>query len=208
MRSVGLTATLLLTFALGAAEDADLTAPGLDGKPVAPFKLDASKGQKAAVLIFIQHECPIANAYAPEIKRLCEAYAAKGFVFYAVHVDPDLNASEAKKHAGSFSLVCAVLLDDKHALAKRAGVKVAPEAAVIAPEGKILYRGRIDDLFAAYGKKRAEPTSRDLRNALDAIAAGQDVPVAETQAVGCPIESFKRGDEPRRHGDTEKGKEK
>jgi hypothetical protein len=32
-----------------------------------------------------------------------------------------------------------------------------------------------------------EPKTHDLRNALDAIAAGQPVPVAVTKAIGCSI---------------------
>ena len=41
----------------------------------------AQKNRKAVVLVFIAHECPISNAYAPEINRLAVQYSGKGMVF-------------------------------------------------------------------------------------------------------------------------------
>jgi hypothetical protein len=53
---------------------------------------------------------------------------------------------------------------------------VTPEVAVVGPGGALLYRGRIDDLWSDYGKRRQEPTTRDLRAALDAALAGRPTP--------------------------------
>ena len=58
---------------------------------------------------------------------------------------------------------------------------------MLAANGDVLYRGRIDNLYAALGQKRPRATTRDLREALDAILAGQPVPHATNQAVGCLI---------------------
>ena len=64
---------------------------------------------------------------------------------------------------------------------------MTPEVAIIAAGGKQVYRGRIDDRYIAFGKDRPQPTVRDLERSLDAIIAGQPVPVARTQAIGCFI---------------------
>jgi hypothetical protein len=66
-----------------------------------------------------------------------------------------------------------------------AGATRTPESAVFTPEGKLLYDGRIDDLYASLGRKRPKPTVRDLRRTLDAIAKGKPVPVKHTEVVGC-----------------------
>jgi hypothetical protein len=58
---------------------------------------------------------------------------------------------------------------------------------VLSPSGDVLYRGRIDDRVADFGKRRVEPTRRDLRLALDAILAGKPVQARLTKAVGCYI---------------------
>ena len=42
------------------------------------------------VLIFLGTECPVSNAYAPEMARLARAYAARGIVFYGIHCDPEV----------------------------------------------------------------------------------------------------------------------
>ena len=61
---------------------------------------------------------------------------------------------------------------------------VTPEVAVM-KDGRMLYRGRIDDRYIEFGKDRPQPTVRDLERSLEAILAGKPVPVAETRAVGC-----------------------
>jgi len=147
--------------------------------------------KKATVLLFLLPECPVSNAYAPEIKRICADYEKKKIAVFVVHADPDVSAEDAKKHAKEYGLPCPVLRDPQHLLVRRTGVTKAPEAAVLDPDGKVLYRGRIDDLFADYGKRRAEPTQRDLRNALDAILQGKAVPTATTKVIGCPLPEAK-----------------
>ena len=160
----------------------------LDGKATRPLDLGESK---AAVILFIRTDCPISNGYTPEILRICDAYAARGVRFYLVHADPDLTATDARKHADAFGLSkasCTILMDGKRTLVQACGVRVTPEAAVFDPAGKIVYGGRIDDKWLGYGKARAEPTVRDLRVALDAVLAGRPVPAAQGRAIGCPIE--------------------
>src|SRR4051794_29409668 len=56
-------------------------------------------GKKATVLFFLLPDCPISNAYAPEIQRICADYEPKKVAMFVVHTDPDLVAQQAKKHA-------------------------------------------------------------------------------------------------------------
>ena len=57
----------------------------------------------------------------------------------------------------------------------------------MAPDGTVLYRGRIDDLYIALGKRRDHVTAHDLRDALDEIVGGRPVGNPRTQAVGCSL---------------------
>lgn len=181
--------TLLLAAAMAAtrAEDA-LVLKDLDGADRRPLEL--AKDQKAAVVIFITIDCPIANAYAPEIKRICAAYDSKGFTFYLIHVDPDVAVEAAKKHAKEFGYECPVLMDPKHQLVARLKAKVTPEAFIVGAGGAVLYHGRIDDRNVGFTQKRTESTTKDLRDALDAVATGKAVPHAETKPIGCFIQSL------------------
>jgi AhpC/TSA family len=157
----------------------------VNGMEHRPF---ASPDVRAVALLFVLQDCPIANGYAPEIIRLCREYHGRGARFYLVQVDPDLSDDEARKHAREHGYTCPVVVDRQHVLVRHAGATMVPEAAVFAPSGERQYRGRIDDRHAALGKRRPQPTSHDLRQALDAVLAQRPVAQPETQPVGCFIQ--------------------
>lgn len=161
----------------------------LDGRAQKPL---GQAGKKATVLFFLLPDCPISNGYAPEIARICSEYEPKKVAALVVHADPDVGADQAKKHAKEYGLTCPLLLDPTHVLVKKTGVTMAPEVAVLGADGKVLYRGRIDDANVDYGKRRAEPTQRDLRIALDAILQGKPVPAPTTKTIGCYLPEPKR----------------
>jgi len=158
----------------------------VDVKGATHYPLDP-RGAKAVVLFFLTTDCPIANYYASEINAIARDHSAKGVRCYAVHVDPELTPAEARKHAETYGLSCPVLIDAKHRLVKATGATVTPEAAVLTPDGKLAYRGRIDDTYADLGKRRVAPNRRDLREALAAVLQGRPVKQARTTALGCPI---------------------
>jgi hypothetical protein len=142
---------------------------------------------KAAVVIFVLHDCPISNKYAPEIQRLAGEFAPQQIRFYVVHVDPELGDEDARKHAKEYGYKLPVLIDRKHELVRHLKATTAPEAFVLGPEGKVLYRGRIDDRYVGVGKARQQVQRQDLRLALKSIVEGKNVEIAETKPIGCYI---------------------
>jgi hypothetical protein len=146
-----------------------------------------ARNRKATCFLFIAHDCPISNKYAPEINRIVREYAPKKVGFYVVYCEADGSPANAAKHHQDFGYTCPGLLDPKHALVKLAGASVTPEAAVFDSSGKLVYRGRIDNLYIDFGKPRYAATVHDLRRALDAVITGKPIPVKTTKAVGCFI---------------------
>ena len=112
--------------------------------------------------------------------------------FYLVYPDPEVTAAEAKRHGAEFKLPGIGLLDPKITLARATGATITPEAVVIGPAGKVLYRGRINNRFQDLGRERALTTQHDLRDALRAVLAGQPVAAPETKAIGCFIPEPKK----------------
>ena len=157
----------------------------LEGRPAAPLATAAD--HRATVLLFITHDCPISNGYAPEIRRLCDAFGPRGVAFYLVYSDPSVTPVEARQHYHDYAYTCAALLDPDHELARLAGATITPEAAVFLPNRQRIYRGRIDDLYVDLGKPRFHATSNDLRDVLDAIAKNQPLTARTTPAIGCHI---------------------
>jgi peroxiredoxin len=152
----------------------------LAGKAVEPLK---TQGATTVVLIFVRTDCPISNRYAPEIQRLADKYQA---TFYLVYPGADETVEAIQKHRKEYHYELEALRDPQHQLVKTAGVKVTPEVAVFR-QGKLLYRGRIDNRFVAFGKMRPAPTSRDLQQVLEALRKGKPVTKRTTSAIGCFI---------------------
>jgi len=138
-------------------------------------------------ILFVSVDCPISNAYAPEIKRLEKSYRTKGIRFFLVQSDPEITAADAKKHATEYGFMSTILLDPKHRLVDKLSAKVTPEAFVMDKTGAIVYCGRIDDRYADIGTRRMVTTTHELRDALDAVLKGKKPKVSKTEAVGCAI---------------------
>jgi thiol-disulfide isomerase/thioredoxin len=155
----------------------------IDGKK----RTHISPSIKAVVWFFILEDCPISNAYSPEINRLVAAYQPKGVSFVLVHSNPNIRSDDAKKHREDYLLKSPVVLDQDHEWVKYAGAQVTPEAVMLDPEGKLLYRGRIDDRFPALGKRRTQPKRTELRDALDSFLRNQPILISRTKAIGCYI---------------------
>ena len=163
---------------------ASLTMQDINGVPRSPLKPDG----KASVLFFVTSDCPISNSYAPEIQRICSEYGPRRVSCNLVYVDPELGLADVKKHVREFGYSgVPAILDTTHKLVQAAGANTTPEAAIIGPSGQVLYRGRIDNVYAALGKRRPAATERDLRKALDEVLSGKPVSTPETKAIGCYI---------------------
>ena len=171
----------------------------LEGRPVRPLAFGTGAGtgtgtavagastETVCVLIFVSNDCPIANRYAPEIRRIAARYAKLGVRFWMVHPLADETAASVREHAKAYDLPGTVVRDPRRELARALGITVTPEAAVVDRKGALRYRGRIDDRFPALGQKRSQATRHDLCEALDAVLAGKPVPVSRTPAVGCVL---------------------
>ena len=168
------------------AGGAELTFADLEGTLHLPLR---NTNKPATVLLFVMHDCPAANGYWPEFNRIAARFT--NAAFFVVHADPDLTPAGARAHAKDYSIGVPVLLDPKQKLAKAVGATVSPEAVVVSPKGRRLYRGRIDDRVAALGRKRPQPTTRELRDALEAIEQSKPVRVKETKAIGCYLPELK-----------------
>ena len=165
--------------------------PDAAGAPV--DALQAPAGTKAIVFLFTSTDCPISNRYAPEVRRIAESFGSKGVVFRLVYPNPAETPAAIREHMSAFAYAGAAeaFRDPAHALVKFAGATVTPEAAVYA-DGRIVYRGRIDDRYVDLGVERPAATQRDLADALAAVVAGKPVAQPTTQAVGCFIADFAR----------------
>lgn len=144
-------------------------------------------GHKAVLLFFITTDCPIGNGYVPEMNRLREAYAGRGVAFYAVQSDPTVANDVVTKYARDYRYSFPLLFDPTQILVRHANATITPQAAILSPEGKLLYLGPIDNRVEDFGKSRPQATQAYVRQVLDAILGGKDVAFSTHKSIGCSI---------------------
>ena len=156
----------------------------IEGKRIAPFE---DKQTKALVAVFIATDCPVANYFQPTLRRLGKKYAERGVRFVMLHPDPTVSVPMARKHAKEYSLKAPVVRDPEFQVARRLEAEFTPEAFLIDRSGKVHYRGRINDLYVDWGKKRRAPRREDLDLAIGEFLAGKKISQPKTKPVGCYI---------------------
>lgn len=160
----------------------DLVVQDLEGRPRTPLVVAPGT---VHVLVFTSHECPIANAYAPTLRDLAASWVRHPVVLFLVHVDPDLTAAAAQRHAQEYELPGTIVLDPHHDVAGHLHIEKTPEAVVCSPAG-CCYRGRIDDQWSGLGARSPAAAQHDLANAVAAVLAGA-TRVDGAPAIGCRV---------------------
>ena len=168
------------------------TLPGTDGTF---HSLDDLAGEKATVVIFTCNHCPYAEAYEPRIIAVQKDYGDRGV--NVIGINPNLKQGDGladmQKRAAEHGFNFPYLRDRTQLSAEAYGAACTPHVFVLDAGHVIRYVGRIDDAW----KDAKKAKHHDLRNALDAILAGKQVPVAETLAQGCSIKWRHPGKTPR-----------
>lgn len=139
------------------------------------------------VMVSCNH-CPYVVAYEPRVVALANEYASKGVGWVAVNANdatryPDDGMHAMKARARDRGFPFPYLRDEAQTFVRALGARFTPEVFVFDRDRKLRYHGRIDDNH----RDAAKVTSHDLRNALDALLEGREVPVRETTAFGCSI---------------------
>lgn len=173
----------------------DFKLQGTDGKT---YSLASFKSANILVIIFTCNHCPTAQAYEERIIQITKDYKDKGVALVAISPnDPksvrldelgytDLSDSfeEMKIRAKQKGFNFPYLYDGAtQAVSKLYGPVATPHVFIFDKQRKLRYQGRIDDVE----KPSGTPKNQDTRNALNALVAGKEVPVATTKVFGCSV---------------------
>ena len=151
--------------------------------------LEALKGAKGTVVMFICNHCPYVKHINAELVRVARDYQRRGIAFIAISSNdvathpedgPDRMREAAHTHGYTFPY----LYDESQEVAKAYQAACTPDFYVFDPQLGCVYRGQFDDSRPKSGKGA---TGRDLRHALDAVVEGQPVSPDQKPSVGCNI---------------------
>ncbi len=172
----------------------DFSLPDFDGKTVS---LNEFRGKKGLLVIFMCNHCPYVKHVAPELARLANDYTGKDVAVVGISSNdvenypddaPELMKTEAAEQGYNFPY----LVDDDQTVAQAYRAACTPDFYLFDAELKLVYRGQLDD---SRPKEGSEPDGKDLRAALDAMLAGENVAESQKPSIGCNIK-WKQGAEP------------
>ncbi|GMU92950.1 MAG: hypothetical protein AMXMBFR4_20080 [Candidatus Hydrogenedentota bacterium] len=150
---------------------------------------------KAVVLFFHGNGCPIVRKSVAELRAIRDEYAPQGVTFWFINGNADDRRAEVVKEAAEFGIDFPILMDSAQLVTRDLGTTRTAEAVVLNPRGwRIEYRGAVDDRLD-YGVEKPQATSRWLRDALDAVLAGDRPQITQTETRGCRIDLLR---EPKR----------
>ena len=168
----------------------DFSLPDLDGKQVT---LSSFRG-KTVVLEWFNPGCPFVKASHTKGSLIDTAarHTKAGVVWLAVNSGApgkQGHGVEANREGQQrFKLEHPILLDETGRVGHAYAAAHTPHLYVIDKEGRLVYRGAIDNSPDAEGES---PTSGKLVNYVDAaladLAAGRPVATPETEAYGCSV---------------------
>lgn len=165
-----------------------------DGKKV---NLSDFKG-KIVVLEWFNPECPFVDRAHTKgsLVDAAKRHAASGVVWIAVN-----SAALGKQGHGAeatwagkkkFGMAYPVLLDETGEVGRAYGATNTPHLFVINAEGRLVYRGAVDN--SPDGEGESAPDGKLVRYvdvALDELRAGKPVSTPETKAYGCSVKYAK-----------------
>ncbi len=145
-------------------------------------------GDQKAVVIFIQgNGCPIVRNGAPTVRAIRDDYADKGVTFFMLNPQPQDNRQSIAAEAQEYGYDIPILVDETQLIAESLGVDRTAEVYIINPESReILYQGPVDDRLG-YETQKPEAKNHYLRDALDAVLAGNAVATDIPEAPGCLV---------------------
>lgn len=195
MRKVTQTFSILLLFAaVSFAAELELGS----AIPLADVKMQDISGEKMSlndialenglVVIFSCNTCPWVHLWEDRYVELAAVYQKKGLGFVAINSNEAYRGKgdgfddmqvRAKEKGYNFYYT----LDENAQLARAFGATRTPHVFVFNADGKLIYRGAIDD-----NAKNPEMVEEAyLATALNASLAGEAIEVASTKALGCTI---------------------
>ncbi len=167
----------------------------IDGRTVTP---EDFAGSKAVLVMFICNHCPFVQHVLKEIGRVARDYQAEGVGVVAINSNdidayPQDGPEHMKRLAFSEGWGFPFLLDESQEVARTFRAACTPDFYVFDGDRKLVYRGQLDDSRPG---NDVPVTGEDLRAALDAALAREEVPEEEQKpSLGCNIK-WKPGNEP------------
>ena len=166
--------------------------------PMASIKMEGINGEKVSLsdvimengllVNFTCNTCPWVVRWQDRYNDLAKASKKNKIGYIAINPnagkrDGGENMEDMKTFAAKYDHDFLYTLDKDAKLAKAFGARTTPHIYLFDGDGKLVYRGAIDDNAA----KKRKVKKKYLMDAIKAVGKGKEVRLAETKALGCSI---------------------
>jgi peroxiredoxin len=151
----------------------------------------------ALLVAFLCNHCPYVRHIFAGFADFARRYGTQGLAIVAVNANdatayPDDAPSAMAEVAGQYGFTFPYLYDETQAVALAYQAICTPDFFLFDHARKLVYRGQFDDSRPNSG---VPVTGESLRDAVDAVLAGEPVPREQRPSVGCSIK-WRAGNQP------------
>jgi peroxiredoxin len=151
------------------------------------WSLNGDEAAPATVVVFTCNHCPYALAWHDRLMQVARDYADRDIRFLAISSNdaeryPADSYEAMRRRVSAEPWPMPYLYDESQEVARGYGAQTTPDVFVFDGDGKLAYRGAPDADYDDPSQNAAF-----LRDALDAVLAGETPARAETRPVGCSI---------------------
>ena len=166
------------------AEAPPFDLPGVDGRNHA---LSDYGDAVALAIVWSCNHCPYVQAWEGRMRSIQADYGERGVRLVAINSNdaeryPEDSFAKMQARASAEGFNFDYLFDRDQAVARAYGPERTPEVFLFDRDRRLVYHGAIDD-----SREDAAVGRHHLREALEAVLAGETPAVAETPAVGCSV---------------------
>ena len=150
---------------------------------------DQVRKAKGLLVLFICRHCPYVKHVQDELARIGRDYAGREIGIVAISANdaashPDDAPAGLAQQAREQDFAFPYLYDETQSVARAYGAACTPDFFLYDGDGRLFYRGQLDDSRPGNG---VPVTGRDLRAALEARLADQAAPHDQKPSIGCNI---------------------
>ena len=148
------------------------------------ISLEDLKG-KTVVLEWTNPDCPYVKRHYREetMKKLAAKYADKNVTWLSINSTHYMDDTDNKDWVSKRKILYPVLNDREGKVGKLYDAKTTPHMFIINSDGKLMYRGAIDDDPKGAKANRTNYVDK----ALSEILSGKEVELTETTSYGCSV---------------------
>ena len=165
------------------------------------ISLETFADKKAMLVMFICQHCPFVKHVKQELAKIGSDYADRSLGIVAISANdvanyPDDSPDNLKVMATDLDFKFPLCYDESQEVAKNYTAACTPDFFLFDGDRALVYRGQLDESRPSNDKP---VTGKDLRSAIDAVLANEEVDRDQKPSIGCNIK-WKPGKEPAYYG--------